>query len=106
MQWSRDGKSIYTATADSLIGNWDAETGQRTRRHIGHEDIVNCVDVSRKGLEIIASGSDDGTIGIWDPRVKEAVDYIETNFPITAVAIGDSGTELYSGGIENDIKVW
>ncbi|EPS43192.1 hypothetical protein H072_2833 [Dactylellina haptotyla CBS 200.50] len=106
LQWSRDGRYIYTATSDALVAHWDVETGQRIRKHIGHEDTVNTIDVSRKGLEIIASGSDDGTIGIWDPRAKEAVDYIETNYPITAVAIGDSGTEIYSGGIENDIKVW
>ncbi|KAF3164606.1 hypothetical protein TWF788_001111 [Orbilia oligospora] len=106
LQWSRDGRSIYTATTDSLVAGWDVETGQRIRRHVGHEDIVNVIEISRKGLEIILSGSDDGTIGIWDPRAKEAIDYLETNFPITSVAIGDSGVEVYSGGIENDIKVW
>ncbi|EGX44308.1 hypothetical protein AOL_s00193g36 [Orbilia oligospora ATCC 24927] len=106
LQWSRDGRSIYTATTDSLVADWDVETGQRIRRHVGHEDIVNVIEISRKGLEIILSGSDDGTIGIWDPRSKEAIDYLETNFPITSVAIGDSGVEIYSGGIENDVKVW
>ncbi|KAF3924335.1 Jouberin [Orbilia brochopaga] len=106
LQWARDGRSIYTATTDSLVADWDVETGQRIRRHTGHEDIVNTIDVSRRGLEVIISGSDDGTIGVWDPRMKEAVDYLESNFPITAVAIGDTGTEIYSGGLENEIKVW
>lgn len=43
---------------------------------------------------------------IWDPRQKLSVDYIETNFPITAVAISEAGNELFSGGIDNEIKVW
>jgi hypothetical protein len=33
------------------------------------------------------------------------VDYLETSFPITAVAMGETGNEIYSGGIDNDIKV-
>lgn len=43
---------------------------------------------------------------IWDPRQKQAVDFIETDFPVTAVALSEAGSELYSGGIDNDIRVW
>jgi Prp8 binding protein len=43
---------------------------------------------------------------IWDPRQKQAVDFIETEFPVTAVALAEAGNELYSGGIDNDIRVW
>lgn len=31
---------------------------------------------------------------------------IETEYPITALAFSEAGNELYSGGIDNDIKVW
>jgi len=43
---------------------------------------------------------------LWDPRQKAAVDFIETSFPVTAVAMSEAGNELYSGGIDNDIHVW
>lgn len=43
---------------------------------------------------------------IWDPRQKAAVDFIGTDFPVTAVALSEAGNELYSGGIDNDIRVW
>lgn len=43
---------------------------------------------------------------LWDPRQKAAVDFIETDFPVTAVALAEAGNELYSGGIDNDIHVW
>lgn len=86
--------------------SWDLETGLRIRRHIGHEEVINCMDVSRRGEEILISGSDDGYIGIWDPRAKLAVDFIPTEFPVTAIALSEAGNEIYSGGIDNDIKVW
>ncbi|KAL9625431.1 MAG: hypothetical protein Q9160_000494 [Pyrenula sp. 1 TL-2023] len=106
LQWSRDSKNIFSASADMTIASWDLETGSRIRRHEGHEELINCLDVARRGQELLISGSDDGSIGIWDPRQKAAVNYVETEFPITAVVLAEAGNQLYSGGIDNDIKVW
>jgi len=89
-----------------FLSSWDVETRQRIRKHPGHEEVINCIDVSKRGEEILFSGSDDGYIGIWDPRQKAAVDFIETAFPVTAVTIAEAGNEIFSGGIDNDIKVW
>lgn len=88
------------------LASWDLTSGSRIRRYVGHEEIINSMDISRRGEELIISGSDDSTIGIWDPRRKNAVDYIETDFPITAVALSQAGNEIFSGGIDNDIRVW
>ncbi|ODA83013.1 hypothetical protein RJ55_01522 [Drechmeria coniospora] len=106
LQWSRDSDVLYTASADMHLASWDLTSGTRIRRYVGHEEMINTVDVNRRGEELLISGSDDSTIGIWDPRSKNAVDYIETDFPITAVAISQAGNEIYSGGIDNDIRVW
>lgn len=106
LQWSRDSEIIFSASADMHLASWDLTSGQRIRRYIGHEEVINSLDISKRGEELLISGSDDGTIGIWDPRTKNAADYIETQFPITAVAISEAGNEIYSGGIDNDIKVW
>lgn len=52
------------------------------------------------------SASDDCCIGIWDPRQKDAIEFLETDLPITAVALSEAGNEIYSGGIDNAIHVW
>ncbi|KFA67147.1 hypothetical protein S40285_07290 [Stachybotrys chlorohalonatus IBT 40285] len=106
LQWSRDSEILYSASADMQLASWDLTSGTRIRRYIGHEEIVNAVDISKRGEEILMSGSDDSTIGIWDPRTKHAADYIQTEFPITALAVSPAGNELYVGGIDNDIRVW
>ena len=106
LQWSRDSRVIFSASADMTIASWDLESGLRLRKHVGHEEVINCVDASRRGSEMLLSGSDDGYIGTWDPRQKRAVDFIETQFPVTAVALAEAGNEIYSGGIDNQIKVW
>lgn len=88
------------------LASWDLESGLRIRRHEGHEELINSITVSKRGEEMLVSGSDDGYIGLWDPRQKRAVDFIPTDFPITSVAIAEAGNELYSAGIDNDIKAW
>ena len=106
LHWSRDSQVIYSASADLTISSWNVETGERIRRHTGHGEVINCLDVSKRGEEFLVSGSDDGSISVWDPRQKLAIDYIQTDMPVTAVALAEAGNELYSGGIDNDIKVW
>ena len=106
LQWARDSEILYSASADTHLASWDLTSGQRIRRYVGHEEIVNSLDISKRGEEMLISGSDDGTIAIWDPRSKAASDYIQTDFPITAVAVSEAGNEIYAGGIDNDIKVW
>ena len=106
LDWSRDSDRLFSASSDMTIADWDLETGLRIRRHEGHEEIINSVKVGKRGLEIVFSGSDDGSIGIWDSRQKQAVDHIQTDYPVCAIATSENGSELYSGGIDNDIKVW
>lgn len=106
ISFSRDSRVLYSASSDTTICSWDLTTGQRIRRHQGHSDIVNSICVSRRGEELLISGSDDACFSIWDPRMKHAVDYTATDFPITAIAVAEAGHELYSGGIDNNIKVW
>ena len=106
LHWSRDGAVIYSAGADGHIASWNVETRERIRRHAGHEEVINCIDVSKRGEEVLVSGSDDSSIALWDPRAKLAMQYIETGYPVTAIALAEAGNEVYSGGIDNDIRVW
>lgn len=64
LHWSRDSRVLFSASADATLAIWDTETGQRIRRHLGHEQIVNGTDVSRRGEEMVVSASDDGYIGV------------------------------------------
>ncbi|KAI9722177.1 MAG: hypothetical protein M1828_004860 [Chrysothrix sp. TS-e1954] len=106
LHWSRDSRTLFTASADATVASWDTETGQRLRRHQGHDEVINSLDVSKRGVEVLVSASDDGTISLWDPRQKQAIEYFETDFPVCAVALAEAGNEIYSGGIDNEIKTW
>ena len=64
LHWSRDSRVVFSASADKMLASWDLETGLRIRRHVGHEEVINCLDVSRRGEELLVSGSDDGYLGV------------------------------------------
>ncbi|KAK5155042.1 hypothetical protein LTS14_005997 [Recurvomyces mirabilis] len=106
LNWSRDSQVLYSASADHTLASWDLNTSTRIRRHIGHEEVVNCLDVSKRGEEFLVSGSDDASIGIWDPRQKHALDHIQTEYPITAICLAEAGNEVFAGGIDNVIKIY
>jgi WD40 repeat protein len=78
-----------------------------------HEEIVNCIDTAGGPVEIV-TGSRDGCVKVWDPRVQGAVASIVPKDgkrqDTWAVAFGNSwaeGERVVGAGYENgDVKVF
>ena len=51
---------------------WDVATGKCIKKK-GHSSFVNSVSVSKRGSELVVSGSDDKTIKLWDPVMKKEI---------------------------------
>eukprot|EP00557_Chaetoceros_sp_GSL56_P012728 CAMPEP_0176481678 /NCGR_PEP_ID=MMETSP0200_2-20121128/2957_1 /TAXON_ID=947934 /ORGANISM="Chaetoceros sp., Strain GSL56" /LENGTH=301 /DNA_ID=CAMNT_0017877917 /DNA_START=176 /DNA_END=1081 /DNA_ORIENTATION=+ len=106
VKWSMDGEHIVTASADKIVAWWDGNTAERTKRFMGHEGIVNKVDTSHVSPKLVASASDDGTVKVWDARVKGATTTLDCQYPTTSVAFGLDAHVVYSAGIDNCITAW
>ena len=61
--------------------------------------------MSRNG-NLVASGSDDGFVKLWDPRVRRSVAEFMNQYQVTAVCLSRDDQQVISGGIDNDIKVF
>ena len=90
VRWTKDGSRIVTGSGDQTVCVWDAEVvlGRRfrtSRRTMddesaqeynlynvaecrGHAGSVKCVAVNPMSSDVIASGSRDGAIRMWDLR--------------------------------------
>lgn len=66
---------------------------------------MNSCHPARRGPVRICSGSDDCTIKVWDPRVRNQVTTLNNTYQVTAVSFNDTAEYVISGGIDNDIKV-
>lgn len=54
----------------------------------------------------MASGSDDGFVKLWDPRVRRSVAEFMNQYQVTAVCLSRDDQQVMSGGIDNDVKVF
>ena len=64
--WSSDGQTLAVGIFDGRIFLFDPNTGNHKQTLRGHSDEVNAVAFHPNG-RILASGSDDNTIRIWEP---------------------------------------
>lgn len=106
LQWSREGDFIFSASADKTGAVFDVETGDRIKRMRGHTACVNSVSATRRGEQVVATASDDCSAMIWDLRAKQPVHTLESEYQLLSIAFNDDGTQLFTGGIEEDIKCY
>lgn len=75
------------------LASWDIETGERIRRHPGHEEVINCMDVSKRGEEMLVSGSDDGYIGVSTRKFFWSLFFLTWNVDLGHA--NERGRDLY-----------
>lgn len=106
VHWFTDGEALLSCSADKTTRCWDAETGAQIKKLGEHTAIVNSCCPLRRGQKIFVTGSDDSTVRLWDMRVKRCVQVLRDPLPVCAVAFADAGDQVYSGGLDNAVKVW
>ncbi|KAL4567710.1 hypothetical protein LXL04_023302 [Taraxacum kok-saghyz] len=106
LQWTTDGSQIISASPDKTLRAWDIETGKQTKKMAEHSSFVNSCCPSRRGPPLVVSGSDDGTAKLWDLRQRGAIQTFPDKYQITAVGFSDASDKIFTGGIDNDIKIW
>ena len=65
VSFSRDGKTLASASHDKTIKLWDVDTGKEKTTLMGHSDEVLSVAFSPDG-KTLASASSDNTVLLWD----------------------------------------
>lgn len=106
MHWTPDGDHLITCSPDKTVRAWDAESGQQIKKMAEHSSYVNACAPAPRGPPLVVSGSDDGTAKLWDLRVKGAIQTYPDKFQVTSVAFSADADKIYTGGIDNELKVW
>jgi len=72
VQFSRDGKSLLTASDDKSIKIWSAKKLKFQYSLLGHLNWVKSACFSPNS-KLVLSGSDDKTIKLWDLNSKTCI---------------------------------
>ncbi len=116
MVWSPDGR--YIATAENTRNTeefrgvviWNVTSGKESLSYEGHLGPVQEVDWSSDG-KYIASGSNDGTVKIWNVATggnifTYSAHAFQGPVPVEAVAWSPDGSRIASSSWDGMVHVW
>ena len=84
---------------------WDTDTGEHKASVVGHRDDVNAVVFSPDG-QLLATASDDDTVGLWDLNTGEWKARLEGHTEhVYSVAFSPDGAVLASSAAWGDIGI-
>lgn len=117
-----NGRYVLAWTLDGCVRLWDYVGGRCVKTYQGHRNgefsLGGCVgtwfagagDVEEEGA-FVASGSEDGTVVVWDVTTKEVLwrgeGHRDVVLGVDCVRAKDGGRGLLvSVGKDRDVKVW
>jgi len=102
-----DNKSVAGFSDDKSVSIWDVATEDIVASWDIHKDYVRSGCASGISVDIIASGSYDHTVRLFDKRVQGADSTMcfDHNSPVESVMFFPNGSLLASAGI-NDVRIW
>ena len=104
--WSRDSAVIYSCGADRTLCVWDVHECARIRKYRDHENVVNGLDATKIGSEMVATASDDFCVKLWDPREKIPILKQQMTYQVTSVRFNNTNEYVFFAGLDNQIKAW
>ncbi|NEO99822.1 MAG: hypothetical protein F6K58_14315, partial [Symploca sp. SIO2E9] len=102
--FSRDGKTIASASEDNTVKLWNLE-GKELITLRGHSDVVISVAFSPDG-KTIASASADETVKVWNLQGKLLHTLTRHRNVVNSVAFSPDGKTIASASRDKTVKVW
>ena len=95
VSFSPDDRYVLTASNDTTLRLWEAQTGQEIHQLMGHSELVTVAAFSPDGKQIL-SGSADRTVRLWDTETgQEIYRFPEYDTPVWGVAFAPNGQQVF-----------
>ncbi len=103
-----DATQVVSADADNKLRVWNAQAAsdKPLRELAGHEKPVTAVALVRPAGAQIVSGSEDGTVRLWNLADGAMVRSMKHDGPVTSVAVRADGLAAASCGSNQLARLW
>ncbi|XP_031502912.1 protein TORMOZ EMBRYO DEFECTIVE [Nymphaea colorata] len=104
-----DSSGGLVATAEERkVLVWDVEGGYCTHYFQGHEGVVRTILFHPDANHLLLfSGSDDGTVRVWDLVTKKCASVLRKHFStVTSLAVSENGWTLLSAARDRVVNLW
>eukprot|EP00347_Sterkiella_histriomuscorum_P001221 403372861 len=114
LEWSSDNRSLFTASKDCNLIQWDLESqkklffkGDKHNRAIqGHYDEPLCLAVSPNGKYLV-SGGKDRIVRVWDIHNQQQIQtFMGHRDSITSIKFDRENDQFYTVSNDRSLKVW
>jgi WD40 repeat protein/serine/threonine protein kinase len=100
------GEMAVSASFDNTLIRWDMSSFSRIGEPmLGHDFGINTISFSPDD-SLIASGSTDSTVRLWDSTTGEELAVLQAAAPIQTLAFSADGSKLYTGDRDGTILIW
>lgn len=112
LSFSADGTTLLSASDDGKVNLWDASSGAAGGASAkgllaGHTNWVLSVAANPADANMVATGSSDKRVKLWDLRRRDCVQTFEAHTePVWSVAYSPDGSLLASVGDDAAIQVY
>lgn len=104
--FSRDGRTLYSASSDGTIRLWDVTSGQQRQLLDGHTATVWALALNADESRLLSSSADN-TIRLWDPRGgEEQRRYVGHIGSVYRAVFTPDGQRFVSGAEDGQGRVW
>ncbi|KAJ1569472.1 hypothetical protein HK096_003016, partial [Nowakowskiella sp. JEL0078] len=108
LAFDKHGSRLASGSKDTDLLVWDVVSERGLFRLRGHKDMISGLAfLSTEGKNHIVSISKDTLMKVWDLSTQHCVETIIAHRnELCALAITSDETTLFTGGVDQEIKVW
>ncbi|EXJ75758.1 uncharacterized protein A1O5_00265 [Cladophialophora psammophila CBS 110553] len=110
---AQDNQTFASVGGDRAVFLWDVQAAEGTLRRFGnnttqgHTSRITCVAFAGDGDGVLASGSDDTSVRLWDVKSRDARPLMvleEAKDGISSLGVPENGYELVTGSIDGRVR--